>query len=77
MHRAQAAAHRGQELDRAPESIETGFAHLVQPGPVISDLGRQLIADDSLSERLAATPCPYGDAKASERIAELLRGFLS
>jgi UDP-N-acetylglucosamine 2-epimerase (non-hydrolysing) len=59
-----------------PESIEAGFAHLVQPGPAISDLGRQLIADDTLSERLAATPCPYGDAKASERITELLRGFL-
>jgi UDP-N-acetylglucosamine 2-epimerase (non-hydrolysing) len=59
-----------------PESIEAGFAHLVQPGPVISDLGRQLIGDDGLSERLAAIPCPYGDGKASERIAELLRGFL-
>jgi UDP-N-acetylglucosamine 2-epimerase (non-hydrolysing) len=59
-----------------PESIEAGFAHLVQPGPGISDLGRQLIADESLSERLAATPCPYGDAKASQRIAELLRRFL-
>jgi UDP-N-acetylglucosamine 2-epimerase (non-hydrolysing) len=59
-----------------PESIEAGFAHLVQPGPVISDLGRQLIVDEGLSERLAAIPCPYGDGKASERIAELLRGFL-
>src|SRR5580700_3923042 len=58
-----------------PESIEAGFAHLVQPGPAISDLGRQLLGDDTLSERLAATPCPYGDAKASERITELLRGF--
>ena len=59
-----------------PESIEAGFAHLVQPGPVISDLGRQLIADLGLGERLAGIPCPYGDGKASERIAELLRGFL-
>jgi UDP-N-acetylglucosamine 2-epimerase (non-hydrolysing) len=59
-----------------PESIEAGFAHLVQPGPVISDLGRQLIGDESLGERLAAIPCPYGDGKASERIAELVRGFL-
>ena len=59
-----------------PESIEAGFAHLVQPGPMISDLGRQLIGDEGLDERLAAIPCPYGDGKASERIAELLRGFL-
>lgn len=59
-----------------PESIEAGFAHLVQPGPGISDLGRQLIADEGLGERLAAIPCPYGDGKASERIADLLRGYL-
>jgi len=59
-----------------PESIEAGFAHLVQPGPVISGLGRQLIGDEGLGERLAALPCPYGDGKASERIVELLRGYL-
>jgi UDP-N-acetylglucosamine 2-epimerase (non-hydrolysing) len=59
-----------------PESIEAGFAHLVQPGPAISELGRQLIADPGLSERLAGIPCPYGDGKASERIAGLLRGFI-
>jgi UDP-N-acetylglucosamine 2-epimerase (non-hydrolysing) len=59
-----------------PESIEAGFAHLVQPGPVISDLGRQLIGDNGLSERLKTIPCPYGDGKASERIAALLRAYL-
>jgi len=59
-----------------PESIEAGFAHLVQPGPVIGDLGRQLISDQRLSERLAAIPCPYGDGQASERIATLLQAFL-
>jgi UDP-N-acetylglucosamine 2-epimerase (non-hydrolysing) len=59
-----------------PESIDAGFAHLVQPGPVISDLGRQLIGDEGLGERLAAVPCPYGDGKASERITGLLREFL-
>ena len=59
-----------------PESIEAGFAHLVQPGPAISDLGRQLISDEGLGERLAAIPCPYGDGKASERIATLLRAYL-
>jgi UDP-N-acetylglucosamine 2-epimerase (non-hydrolysing) len=59
-----------------PESIEAGFAHLVRPGPVISELGRQLIGDQGLGARLAAIPCPYGDGKASERIAGLLRAFL-
>jgi UDP-N-acetylglucosamine 2-epimerase (non-hydrolysing) len=60
-----------------PESIEAGFAHLVQPGPVISDLGRQLIGDPGLDERLAAIPCPYGDGRASERITALVRPYLS
>jgi UDP-N-acetylglucosamine 2-epimerase (non-hydrolysing) len=59
-----------------PESIDAGFAHLVQPGPAISELGCHLIGDQGLSERLATIPCPYGDGKASERIAMLLRGFL-
>jgi UDP-N-acetylglucosamine 2-epimerase (non-hydrolysing) len=59
-----------------PESIDAGFAHLVQPGPVISDLGRELISDRGLSERLAAIPCPYGDGRASQRIAALLDDLL-
>jgi len=59
-----------------PESIDAGFAHLVQPGPAIGNLGRQLISDEALGERLAATPCPYGDGKASERIVGLLQAFL-
>jgi UDP-N-acetylglucosamine 2-epimerase (non-hydrolysing) len=59
-----------------PESIDAGFAHLVQPGPMLGDLGRQLISDQGLIERLAGIPCPYGDGKASERIAALLHAFL-
>jgi UDP-N-acetylglucosamine 2-epimerase (non-hydrolysing) len=59
-----------------PESIDAGFAHLVQPGPVIGDLGRKLINDDGLAERLAGIPCPFGDGKASERIAALLQAYL-
>jgi UDP-N-acetylglucosamine 2-epimerase (non-hydrolysing) len=58
------------------ESIDAGFAHLVQPGPVIGDLGRKLINDDGLAERLAGIPCPFGDGKASERIAALLQAYL-
>lgn len=60
-----------------PESIEAGFAHLVQPGPVIGELGRQLIGDIDLPARLRAIPCPYGDGRASERIAALARQFLA
>jgi UDP-N-acetylglucosamine 2-epimerase (non-hydrolysing) len=58
-----------------PESIDAGFAHLVRPGRAIGELGRQLISDPLLGERLAAIPCPYGDGLASERIAACLRPF--
>ncbi|HEY0718787.1 MAG TPA: UDP-N-acetylglucosamine 2-epimerase (non-hydrolyzing) [Streptosporangiaceae bacterium] len=60
-----------------PESIDAGFAHLVQPGPVLGDLGRRLIADDGLGSRLAGVPCPYGDGTASEQIAACLRRYLN
>ncbi len=59
-----------------PESVDAGFAHLVQPGPTIGDLGRQLISDAGLADRLAHIPCPFGDGKATERIAACLRRFL-
>jgi UDP-N-acetylglucosamine 2-epimerase (non-hydrolysing) len=59
-----------------PESIDAGFAHLVQPGPAIGTLGRQLISDQTLGQRLAEIPCPFGDGKASERITRLLQAFL-
>lgn len=59
-----------------PESVDAGFAHLVQPGPVIGELGRRLIGDEGLAARLAALPSPYGDGTASERIAGRLRAFL-
>ncbi len=59
-----------------PESIDAGFAHLVQPGPVLGDLGRQLISDEGLSQRLAGIACPFGDGLASDRIARCLQGYL-
>jgi UDP-N-acetylglucosamine 2-epimerase (non-hydrolysing) len=58
-----------------PESVAAGFAHLVQPGPQLGDLGRKLIAEPGLGERLAAIDCPYGDGRASERIVAAARGF--
>jgi UDP-N-acetylglucosamine 2-epimerase (non-hydrolysing) len=60
-----------------PESIDAGFAHLVQPGPGLGDLGQELIGDDGLSARLARVPCPYGDGTASEQIAGCLRNYLN
>lgn len=59
-----------------PESIESGFAYLVRPGPVIGDLGQQLIADRQLAQRLARTPCPFGDGLATDRIARSALNYL-
>jgi UDP-N-acetylglucosamine 2-epimerase (non-hydrolysing) len=59
-----------------PEAIEAGFAHLVRPGPALGDVSRELLADTGLDQRLAGLPCPYGDGKASERIAACLDRFL-
>jgi UDP-N-acetylglucosamine 2-epimerase (non-hydrolysing) len=60
-----------------PESITAGFAQLVRPGPLIGELGRAAIADDTLRDRLAATPCPYGDGTASEQITAIARRYLA
>jgi UDP-N-acetylglucosamine 2-epimerase (non-hydrolysing) len=59
-----------------PEAIEAGFAHLVQPGPAIGAVGRKLISDDALAGRLARLPCPFGDGRASHRIAATVQRFL-
>jgi UDP-N-acetylglucosamine 2-epimerase (non-hydrolysing) len=57
-----------------PESIEAGFAQLVQPGPAVGEVGRRLIGDTGLGGRLATIDCPYGDGTASARItASVLR----
>jgi UDP-N-acetylglucosamine 2-epimerase (non-hydrolysing) len=58
------------------ESIDAGFAHLVAPGPRIGELGRRLLTDSGLEARLALIPCPFGDGRASERIAAVARRFL-
>jgi UDP-N-acetylglucosamine 2-epimerase (non-hydrolysing) len=60
-----------------PESVTAGFAHLVRPGPAIGELGRELISDAGLAARLAAIECPFGDGRASERIAARAREFLA
>lgn len=59
-----------------PEVIDAGFAHLVQPGPGVGELGRRLISDPGLRGRLEAIPCHFGDGLASERITHALQRFL-
>jgi len=60
-----------------PESIDAGFAHLVQPGPAIGEIGRRLLADPLLRQRLSDIPSPFGDGLASERVASCARSFLA
>ncbi|GAA4848676.1 non-hydrolyzing UDP-N-acetylglucosamine 2-epimerase [Kitasatospora terrestris] len=55
-----------------PEAVDAGFAALVSPGPELGLLAADWLADrDARLARLAATPSPYGDGHASERIARL------
>lgn len=58
-----------------PEAIDAGFAQLGTPERSISTVANQLLDDSSLSARLLATPSPYGDGRAGERIAEIARGI--
>ncbi|MFD9631540.1 non-hydrolyzing UDP-N-acetylglucosamine 2-epimerase [Streptomyces violascens] len=54
-----------------PESMPD-FARLVPPGPEISRLAADWLAEGpALHQRLAALPCPYGDEHVGERIAAL------
>jgi UDP-N-acetylglucosamine 2-epimerase (non-hydrolysing) len=57
-----------------PEAIDVGFAHLVQPGPAITELGRRLIGDPGRAPRRHALPAR--DGRASERITDAVRSYL-
>ena len=54
-----------------PEAIDAGFAHLVQPGPRVGELGRRLITDPGVRDRREAILCPVADGLASERITHV------
>lgn len=59
-----------------PEAVEAGFAGLCEAGRDIGETCERLLADPDLPARLSSTPSPYGDGRASERIAALLRSFV-
>jgi UDP-N-acetylglucosamine 2-epimerase (non-hydrolysing) len=55
-----------------PEVIGT-FAQRVLPGPDVSRQATALLDDlDAVHGRLAETPCPYGDGKASQRSVDAI-----
>ena len=79
-HYVLATIHRPENTDD-PQRLRTTLDELGKLGlevllPTIGELGRKLISDEGLSERLAAIRCPFGDGKASERIVTLLQAYL-
>ncbi|SCE59335.1 hypothetical protein GA0115253_1079713 [Streptomyces sp. Termitarium-T10T-6] len=53
--------------------MDSGFAVLAAPGPDIGFRARALLDDPGLAARLAATPSPFGDGRAGDRIVGLIR----
>ncbi len=55
-----------------PEAQEAGFARLVTPEQDIAAVAREVLAEGpGLEAKLRATPSPYGDGRAGERIAAI------
>ncbi|MGI5444024.1 UDP-N-acetylglucosamine 2-epimerase [Streptomyces shenzhenensis] len=54
-----------------PETIATGFAVRVRHKHEISEEITRILLNPDLVSALAGRPCPFGDGKASERIAEI------
>jgi len=59
-----------------PEAIEAGFARRLVPGPELSRLLRDAIAEEDWLPSLAAKSSPYGDGTTSARIVRAIEGFL-
>lgn len=62
-----------RELTERPEGIEAGTAALVgtDPGRIVAK-ARELLTEEAAYARMANAANPYGDGKASERIATAL-----
>lgn len=65
-----------KEAARVGASLLSVFARLFQPGLAIGELRQRLMSDRTPGEPLAATPCPFGDVRARERITLALRSYL-
>ncbi|MFJ5679354.1 non-hydrolyzing UDP-N-acetylglucosamine 2-epimerase [Streptomyces sp. NPDC093097] len=60
-----------------PEAM-ADFATLVAPGPELGRAARERLALGAAGRaRLAALPSPFGDGRASQRIADLLAGLVT
>ena len=67
-----------REVTERPEAVEAGRARLVgtDAEAIVTAVG-ELLDDEAERARFAAGPNPYGDGRASERIAAALLGFPS
>lgn len=66
-----------RETTERPEAVEAGTAKLVGADEdAISDTVNLLLDDPTEYERMSRLHNPYGDGRASERIAELIRDHL-
>lgn len=54
-----------------PESVDAGFARLIEPGMSIAAAANDLLSDDAVATRIADRPSPYGDGFAAARIAAI------
>lgn len=67
-----------RETTERPEAIEAGTAKLVgtEPQQVVT-AASQLLSDASAYEKMATAINPFGDGKASQRILEIVKNYLS
>jgi UDP-N-acetylglucosamine 2-epimerase (non-hydrolysing) len=65
-----------REKTERPEGVEAGFARLVgtEEEAIVREASR-LLSDESARRAMAAGANPYGDGRASDRIAAALWGF--
>lgn len=64
-----------RDVTERPEAVEAGTVSLVGTDPdLIQRSIEEILAGGELAERMARAVNPYGDGRASERIADVLRG---
>ncbi|GFE72007.1 non-hydrolyzing UDP-N-acetylglucosamine 2-epimerase [Chroococcus sp. FPU101] len=67
-----------RETTERPEAVEAGTAKLIgtNPNQILLEAG-ELLSDRLAYEKMANAINPFGDGKASERIIEIVRGYLN
>ncbi|MGE3616359.1 MAG: non-hydrolyzing UDP-N-acetylglucosamine 2-epimerase [Gemmatimonadales bacterium] len=67
-----------REVTERPEVVESGFGVLVgtDPDRIVATVDR-LLGDEAARQRMTSGPNPFGDGRASERIADALLDFFS